>query len=72
MDLPYIWIATENAKTVFSICKNGSIHVDAYDEEELKSMVDLLEQRGFARYERLNFCSDPIRFDGFEGRRMTV
>ena len=73
MDLPYIWAATENSKITFSICKNGSIHLDAYgDEGELDSIVELLEKRGFSRYERLDFCSDPIRFDGFGGRRMTV
>jgi hypothetical protein len=69
MSLPQFMMTFENLKTIITICKHGVIHFESYDTNELSMIVDFFKQLDFVEIDN---CSDPIKFDNFDGRQIKL
>ena len=67
--LPDFLMAFENSKTIFSICKYGILHIESYDQDELKAINHYFKIKNFIEVDE---CIDPVDFDDFVGRWMNI
>ncbi len=67
--LPDFLMTFENSKTAISICKYGVLHIESYDQEELKTIYHYFKQQDFKEVDE---CIDPVDFDDFIGRKMKL
>jgi len=67
--LPDFLMTFENSKTIFSICKYGILHIESYDQEELKTINHYFKIKNFIEVDE---CIDPVDFDDFVGRMIKI
>ena len=62
-------MAFKDSKTILGICKFGILHLEFYDDEERKEIMDFFNEKEFIV---VNTCNDPIEFDDFKGRKIII
>jgi hypothetical protein len=67
--MPSFKMTFGSCKTIFYLCKYGVIHIEFYAENEKTEILKFLKVLNF---KSVKICSDPVYFDGLEGRRIIV
>ena len=67
--LPQFYMTFPTAKTAMTICKYGVLHIDFYNQNEKSKILKLLSDFNFIE---IKSCEDPIEFDLFDGRKISI